>query len=650
MSPSIGCLEEHELLILLSGESASEPLRAHLHDCPACRSRLNKLRSELAAIRLTGPVSTPSNPVPTDRDPDPAPFYRSQTSTIHQSTVASTETLPSNNQTWTNGESGPVKFEGNERAAAEETPILASIGKYLVVGRFPRSGQAQVFRVVHPELRRDLVLKLANQPMDEDGRSDILVDGQRLAELEHPNIVRVHDLDFHEGRPYLIMEYIRGRTLAQYVHEESVSPWQSAALVAEIAGAVAFAHGRGIVHQDIKPANVLIDEAGWPRLIDFGLSWQQDAWSGPSISSEGGTYSYMAPEQARVELDRVRPLSDVFAVGALLYFLLTGKGPFEAATPAESWERARRCDFDPSALKKAGVPRWLERICLKALAADPRSRYPSADALRRAIESYLLTRRAAPLLGAVAILLALLVPVWAFWPESPRTSPNGPGRTNAGQVTTQPQSEPKHEAPVNLRVTLFEIPHFSKLSEDQYDLKRSGLLGKKSYAARLVDDVTVQAKLSEPAYSYLIAYRPDGTDQLCDPDDEDVRPPRKDQPVYPSPAKSEEKYRLNEGAGLYAFALVVSHKPLPSYREWKRLHGKIAWSGGLTCEPGVVWRDDELGLQPLLADNPAGTRGKGARSRGSGEPVAKLATWLRGLPDVDVVTLEAFPVEPASRP
>src|SRR4029077_3480025 len=221
------------------------------------------------------------------------------------------------------------------------------------------------------------------QPIDEDGRSDVVVDGQRLAELEHPNIVRVHDLDFLEGRPYLVMEYIRGRTLAQYACEEPVAPRQAAALVAEIAGAVAFAHRRGIVHQDIKPANVLIDEAGRPRLIDFGLAWQYDAWSGSPTSSEGGTFAYMAPEQARVDLERVRPLSDIFALGALLYFLLTGKGPFEAATPDESWDRARRYDLDRSALKPAGAPSGLERICLKALAAEPRSRYPSADALRR---------------------------------------------------------------------------------------------------------------------------------------------------------------------------------------------------------------------------------------------------------------------------
>jgi serine/threonine protein kinase len=320
----------------------------------------------------------------------------------------------------------------------EATRTPPAIGKYLVVGRFSGSGQAEVFRVVHPELRRDLVLKLAKRPIDDEGRSDVIMEGQRLAELEHTNIVRVHDLDFHEGRPYLVMEYIRGRTLGHYVREEPVSPVRAAALIAELSGAVAFAHHRGIVHQDIKPANVLIDEAGRPRLIDFGLSWQQDAWSGSSNGSEGGTFAYMAPEQARVELDRVRPLSDVFALGGLLYFLLTGRGPFEASTQEESWARARRCEFDPSALKKAGVPRRLARICLRAMAADPRSRFQSADALRVDLRRHLRLRLATPVLGAVAIGFALLVPALAFWPQAGRPPTYGPTWATAGRGNPAP--------------------------------------------------------------------------------------------------------------------------------------------------------------------------------------------------------------------
>ncbi len=246
----------------------------------------------------------------------------------------------------------------------------------------------------------------------------------------------------------------------------------------------------------------------------------------------------------------------------------------------------------------------------------------------------MLRRRATPVLGAVAVLLALLIPAWALW------------RRPEPEVL---KSEPKQAPQADLRITRFEITHFAKLDEKSYR-KRGGILGRESFTARLEDDVTVRAELSEPAYSFLIAFRPDGTDQLCDPDDDDLRPPRKHQPHYPPLAKSDERYRLSEGAGLYAFALVVSRQPLPPYREWKNQHGPMPWATKLACDPGVVWRDDDQGLQPFLADDPAGTRGKGVKAHGSGGPAAKLASWLRGLPGVDVVTLEAFPVEPTTGP
>ena len=333
-------------------------------------------------IRKPGQGPVPSRPAAPAGDTETTAFDLACGSSP---TVASRD-LESTILSLRSEEPGPTGPGGSGSARMDGPPMPETIGKYRVVGQFPRSGQAQVFRVVHPELRRDLVLKLANQPVDEDGRAGLIEEGRRLAELEHPNIVRVHDLDFHDGRPYLVMEFIRGRTLAQYAREERPSPRQAAALVAEIAGAVGFAHRRGIVHQDIKPANVLVDEAVRPRLIDFGLAWQQDAWSDSTMSSEGGTFAYMAPEQARIEVDRIRPLSDVFSVGALLYFLLTGDGPFEASNYQESWGRARRCDLDPAALKNGEAPRGLERITLKAMAADPRSRFPSADALRTALE------------------------------------------------------------------------------------------------------------------------------------------------------------------------------------------------------------------------------------------------------------------------
>jgi hypothetical protein len=268
--------------------------------------------------------------------------------------------------------------------------------------------------------------------------------------------------------------------------------------------------------------------------------------------------------------------------------------------------------------------------------------------LRRGLRRYRLMRRAAPALGAAVVLLALLVTAWIVRPGRARPSPDGPAGAIAGRETTELQPGPKPAPQADLRVTRFEIRHFPKLDAEHFDPRRVGILGRSSFAPREDDEVTVRAELSEPAYSYLIAFRPDGTAELCDPDDEDVRPPRKPQPLYPLATKSDERYRLSEGAGLHAFALVVSRQPLPPYRQWKQSIGEIPWAARLPCEPGVVWQVDGQGLQPLLADDPSGTRGKGVKARGAGGPAARLASWLRGLPGVDVVTLEAFPVEPAS--
>ncbi len=181
--------------------------------------------------------------------------------------------------------------------------LPATVGKYLVIGRFAPSGQADVFRVVHPGLAKDLVLKLSLEPVRPDGRCEIIEEGKILASLDHPHLVRVYDQDFHDDRPYLVMEYIRGRTLDQVASEGRLEPRPAAALLAKVAGAADHAHRKGVVHRDIKPRNILVDELGEPRLIDFGMAQLRHAWS-DDPGRPGGTFAFMAPEQARVRLAR----------------------------------------------------------------------------------------------------------------------------------------------------------------------------------------------------------------------------------------------------------------------------------------------------------------------------------------------------------
>jgi len=196
------------------------------------------------------------------------------------------------------------------------------------------------------------------------------------------------------------MKYIEGCNLADHFDHRRPTPREAAALVAEIARALAAAHSRAVIHRDMKPQNIVVGRDGQRRVIDFGLAWLRGAWQ-PEASQTGtlsGTPGYMAPEQARGE--KVDARSDVFGLGGVLYFLLTGQAPFAGKSPLETIERAKKCDFDREALKRERIPRGLRRICLKAIAAEPRDRYQTAEAMAKALERWLAVPQRILWLGA----------------------------------------------------------------------------------------------------------------------------------------------------------------------------------------------------------------------------------------------------------
>jgi hypothetical protein len=516
---------------------------------------------------------------------------------------------------------------------------------YQIIRQLGGGGQAVTYLARDRALRRLVVLKRYHGAASASRREAVLNEGRALARIRSPFVAPCYGVETQGDEIDLVVEYIPGRPLTDLTAAERGDAKRCALLVEQVAGGLAEVHACGLLHRDIKPHNIILGDDALPRLVDFGVA--------VPIASEAlhyvaGSPPYMAPEQARGQGERVDARTDVFGLGAVLYYLLTGLPPHDGDTVKDVIQQAQGSPIVPPRKINPRVPRALERICLKAMAADPQSRFQSADALRRALGRYLRMRRAVPMVAAAAILLALLVPAWLLWPQPAQKRLDGRSAASGGGQPVQPPAVPVAPSSAPLRVTRFEIPHFPKLDENRSD--RAVLLGRTSFAARVDDDVAVQAELSEPAYSYVIAFRPDGTDELCDPDDEDAPPPRKRQPVYPPPDKSNQRYRLSEGVGLYAFAVVVSREPLPSYRDWKKRAGRMSWSAKLPSEPGVVWRSDDYGLVPLVADDGAGTRGKGAKARDSGGPAANLASWLRGLPGVDAVTVEAFPVEASKAP
>ena len=227
-------------------------------------------------------------------------------------------------------------------------------------------------------------------------------EAEAVARLQHPNIVQVHDVGDLEGRPYFTMEYVENGSLAHKLAGVPQPAREAAQLVATLAGAVQAAHQRGIVHRDLKPANVLLAEDGTPKVTDFGLARQPG--DGAGLTQTGmaiGTPSYMAPEQARGRPDAVGPAVDVYALGAILYELLTGRPPFRAATAAETVQQVIAQEPAPPSRLNTQVPRDLETICLKCLNKEPPARYGTAALLADDLLRYLrgepiLARRASP--------------------------------------------------------------------------------------------------------------------------------------------------------------------------------------------------------------------------------------------------------------
>jgi serine/threonine-protein kinase len=268
---------------------------------------------------------------------------------------------------------------------------LPRIPGYDVEAVLGQGGMGVVYRARHLRLNRPVALKmlLAGAYAGTHERARFQREAEAVASLRHANIVAVHDVGDHEGRPYFTMELVEGGSLAQTLAGTPQPARQAAALVATLAGAVQVAHQGGIVHRDLKPANILLTAEGTPKIADFGLARHFDGESGLTLSGTRlGTPSYMAPEQALGKAGTVGPAADIYALGAILYELLTGRPPFRGETAAETERQVIAEEPVPPSRLNAKVPRDLETICLKCLHKAPQRRYATAAALAEDLERF----------------------------------------------------------------------------------------------------------------------------------------------------------------------------------------------------------------------------------------------------------------------
>jgi WD40 repeat protein/tRNA A-37 threonylcarbamoyl transferase component Bud32 len=281
---------------------------------------------------------------------------------------------------------------GARSTLTEDCRPVTALADYEILGELGRGGMGVVFKARHTKLNRTVALKMVLGPGVADGRAVIrfLAEAEAVAAVKHPNVVQVHDYGDAGGRPFMALEYLPGGTLAQRIEQPAIrDPRAAAEMLAKVARGVAAAHALGIVHRDLKPGNVLFDEAGEPKVADFGLAKRPTSSDLTATQARMGTPAYMSPEQAGGKTKFVGPQADVWALGIILYECLAGRRPFESEEMEGLFLRILTEEPVPLRQVAPTVPRDLALICLKCLGKQAHERYPTAKELADDLDRFL---------------------------------------------------------------------------------------------------------------------------------------------------------------------------------------------------------------------------------------------------------------------
>ncbi|HEX9370647.1 MAG TPA: protein kinase, partial [Roseiflexaceae bacterium] len=264
-----------------------------------------------------------------------------------------------------------------------------TLGPFEIISELGRGGMAVVYKARQTDLQRTVALKILppELSLDKSYLQRFLQEARSAAALEHPHIVPIYSIGAAEGYNYIAMKFIAGRTLKEIVQERgAIDVPRAAALLEQVADALDYAHSQGVIHRDIKPSNMMAEQNDWVYLTDFGLARGGTTAGLTMIGTVMGTPEYMSPEQAQ-GLTTIGPPTDIYALGVVLYELLTGQMPFQADTPMAMLVARLQYAPRPPRDYRDDLPMPVEDVIMRALARKPEARYATATELIAALKS-----------------------------------------------------------------------------------------------------------------------------------------------------------------------------------------------------------------------------------------------------------------------
>lgn len=277
----------------------------------------------------------------------------------------------------------PGLCPGASPSTGSTTEAPTRIAHFQLQEKLGAGGMGEVWRAWDSRLQRTVAIKLPrNRQLSEQELHRFLREGRAAAQLKHPGIVPVHEVGRDGDLAYIVSDFVAGQSLQQLLDEQPLKPHRAAELASQLADALHHAHERGIVHRDLKPSNILLSADGNPHVVDFGIAkWADDTHNLTLQGSALGTPAYMSPEQAAGDSSNVDRRADVYALGAILYKMLTGQVPYPGEDPAAILRAVIEKSPPPPRSLRRDLPRDLETICIKAMEKEPSRRYATAEAM-----------------------------------------------------------------------------------------------------------------------------------------------------------------------------------------------------------------------------------------------------------------------------